>query len=573
MPSSLQLLTNLGFPGVARMIRAGRIGRKGAIDQVWHAYKVRDVEREGAVAASDAIRAYFVQKDARAKARARANPPGRSQEMVERMIAQGVDPAWARKHWGPVEAPTPFAHRPLTPAEVWAQGADYATERAFARSEERVPRGTRKNPHEIVLGPWERLPYHRVPVVDPAYSAERWGRRQVLGNGMPALPGGMIEVVQRHDDSGWHIHWANDSFGGNLTGYHHTQTMREAFEDADKWAKSHGMLLTGGAPKRNGSAPKRRSLVARRAWTNSAVSRVKIQPDVYGSIIVSDDKHVAIIHPAQKFLTVFGQYIEGHFTPDRMKKSRTYLTLAAAQRSAARYVEQARGARRNPYRYKPPTPAGLVHLQYVGDVPGKPVESLKPGDRIMWNGGAMSTVVEVRPKSASTVVLVEQSDKSAATYERVKRKGTLIAFVGASKAKRNPATTKPKKPRKVKPRTAYQAQAYHFDAASWDRDRVTRWLNRYGHNSANVQLVGGEYVAPQFESWDYETRTLHRVQVAKHVEATVGVPLAGSDAASAPGYNKRFGQVGLFPKGKRAPEKAAPVIVDGIDWTSDDSPF
>ena len=417
MTSPLQLLTSLGFPGVARMIRAGRIGRKGAIDQVWHAYKVRDVERESAVAASDAIRAYFVQKDARVKA---------------------------------------------------------------------VPRGTRANP---------------------------------------------------------------------------------------------------------------------------ASSKVKIQPDVYGSIIVSDGKHAAIIHPAQKFLTVFGQYIEGHFSPDRMKKTRTYLTLAAAQRAATRYVEQARSVKRNPTTGSKKTAAafGKAVLSSVKAlVKGATVTLDRASGSLIGRGGwdaAYNAVVTVAPTSEAPFSVNVSAKTAEATRELPAQTTGTVDVNGAIGAmqrrpdadvlawakkivsearpviqahagiyRSNPATAKPKKPRKVKPRTAYNAQAYHFDAASWDRARVIKWLNRYGYKSADVQLVGPEYIAPQHESWDYEAKTLHRVQVAKHVEATVGVPLAGSDAASAPGYNKRFGQVGLFPKGKRAPKKAAPVT-DGIDWTSDNSPF
>lgn len=417
MTSPLQLLTSLGFPGVARMIRAGRIGRKGAIDQVWHAYRVRDVEREGAVAASDAIRAYFVQKDARAKA---------------------------------------------------------------------IPRGTRANPSSVA---------------------------------------------------------------------------------------------------------------------------VKVQPDVYGSIIVSDGKHAAIIHPHDRFHTFFGQYIEGHFTPDRMKKSRTYLTLAAAQRAATRYVEQERSVKRNPTTGSKKTAAafGKAVLSSVKALVKGAVVTLSSATGSLWGRGGWDAVysaaVTVEPIQGAPF-RVEVNAKTAAATESLPAQtvGTVMVdgTIGSSQrrpdtdvlawAKKaaaearpviqahagtyrgNPAADKPKKPRKVKARTAYQAQAYHFDAASWDRPRVIRWLNRYGHSSANVQLVGDEYVAPQFESWDYEPKTLHRVQVAKHVEAMVGVPLAGSDGANAPGYNKRFGQVGLFPKGKRAPKKAAPVA-DGIDWTSDDSPF
>lgn len=340
MPTSpLQLLTSLGFPGIADMIRAGRIGRKGAIDQVWHAYKVRDVEREGAVAASDAIRAYFVKKDARVKAA--------------------------------------------------------------------VPRGTRTN-----------------PTTGSKRIAAAFGKA-VLSSVKSLVKGAAVTL---------------DSATGSLWG--------------------------------------------RGGWDA-----------VYGATVT--------VEPTQG-------------APFRV-------TVNARTAAATREL--------------PAQTAGTV---MVGGTIGAS-QSRPDADVLAW---AKKIVSEARP--------------------------VIQAHAGTYRG--NPATTKPKKPRKVKPRTAYQAQAYHFDAASWDRPRVIRWLNRYGHSSADVKLVGDEYVAPQFESWDYEAKTLHRVQVAKHVEAMVGVPLAGSDGANAVGYNKRFGQIGLFPKGKRAPKKAG-LVVDGFGWTSDDSPF
>ena len=85
--------------------------------------------------------------------------------------------------------------------------------------------------------------------------------------------------------------------------------------------------------------------------------------------------------------------------------------------------------RANPYRFKSKPGAGYVHIQYIGDVPGKPVEQLRPGDRLLWNGGVTSTVVEVRPKSAKTVVLVERYSDGR-IYERAKKVGTLVALAG-----------------------------------------------------------------------------------------------------------------------------------------------
>jgi len=52
-------------------------------------------------------------------------------------------------------------------------------------------------------------------------------------------------------------------------------------------------------------------------------------------------------------------------------------------------------------------PAGHVHLQFVGNVPGVPAAELGPGDRLMWNGGGTSTVVSVRDASAQFIEIVE----------------------------------------------------------------------------------------------------------------------------------------------------------------------
>lgn len=53
-------------------------------------------------------------------------------------------------------------------------------------------------------------------------------------------------------------------------------------------------------------------------------------------------------------------------------------------------------------------PAGHVHLQFAGDVPGVPAAELGPGDRLMWNGGGISTVVSVRDASAQFVEILEE---------------------------------------------------------------------------------------------------------------------------------------------------------------------
>lgn len=550
MPTSpLQLLTSLGFPGVARMIRAGRIGRKGAIDQVWHAYKVRDVEREGAVAASDAIRAYFVQKDARVKAKARPsvrknpNPPG--------------------GHFSDT-----MAHGAILSERAQDRVAsDAASAAGYQDGYSGKPRAV----YGQAVPAW----------IENLYSVSyEWGERQKARE---------KEVWPRK--------------GGHPSGHPDAEDyLGEAYAEGRGTAKA--------SPRKTGGAAKGRDQAAGGDKALPAGVVVSLQPDVYGTILVHKcDRGASIRQRDLRFRVTFGKYDHGYVEPDPKKKPWTYPTLAAARQAAIQYVEQGSAPRNNPTTGSKKTAAafGKAVLSAVKALVKGAAVTLSSATGSLWGRGgwdaAYSAAVTVEPVQGAPFS-VQVSAKTAAATENLPAQtaGTVMVdgAIGSSQrrpdadvltwAKKavsearpviqahagtyrgNPAGDKPKKPRKVKARTAYQAQAYHFDAASWDRPRVIQWLNRYGHSSANVKLVGDEYVAPQFESWDYETSTLHRVQVAKHVEAMVGVPLAGSDGANASGYNKRFGQVGLFPKGKRAPKKAAPVT-DGIDWTSDDSPF
>jgi hypothetical protein len=53
---------------------------------------------------------------------------------------------------------------------------------------------------------------------------------------------------------------------------------------------------------------------------------------------------------------------------------------------------------------------GLVHLQFVGDLPGTPAGELEAGDRLMWNGGAIYTVTAIRQASPKFIEITERAD-------------------------------------------------------------------------------------------------------------------------------------------------------------------
>ena len=60
---------------------------------------------------------------------------------------------------------------------------------------------------------------------------------------------------------------------------------------------------------------------------------------------------------------------------------------------------------------------GTIHLQGVGDVPARPASEITVGTRLMWNTGAIYTVVAVRPNaSGKTLAIDERDDKTGKVY-------------------------------------------------------------------------------------------------------------------------------------------------------------
>lgn len=83
----------------------------------------------------------------------------------------------------------------------------------------------------------------------------------------------------------------------------------------------------------------------------------------------------------------------------------------------------------------------LVHLQYVGEMPGVPAGTLEVGDRLMWNGGAVYVVTSVREASPKFVEIRERSEREPerGEYTRRMRKDRLVVSVKAGEKFRRPA--------------------------------------------------------------------------------------------------------------------------------------
>ena len=71
----------------------------------------------------------------------------------------------------------------------------------------------------------------------------------------------------------------------------------------------------------------------------------------------------------------------------------------------------------------------LVHLQYIGDMPGTPSGELEAGDRLMWNGGAIYLVTAVREVSPQFIEITERAlggSNKGSEYPRRLKKDRLV---------------------------------------------------------------------------------------------------------------------------------------------------
>ena len=134
-------------------------------------------------------------------------------------------------------------------------------------------------------------------------------------------------------------------------------------------------------------------------------------------------------------------------------------------------------------------PAGHVHLQSVGDVPGVPAAELGPGDRVMWNGGGTSTVVSVRGASAQFVEIIEAGQRGAGgetelTPRRLK-KTRLVARVPVE----NWTATD------LRPMFGRAARSYLRAVRTADPESIAPWRTavcpKCGQTPAGADAIGG----------------------------------------------------------------------------------
>jgi len=70
-----------------------------------------------------------------------------------------------------------------------------------------------------------------------------------------------------------------------------------------------------------------------------------------------------------------------------------------------------------------------VHLQGIGSKPAKAVKELHIGDKVMWNYGYTSTVLDLMPsKTGKTIVAVLKSDDSGTVGNRKLGADRLVAI-------------------------------------------------------------------------------------------------------------------------------------------------
>lgn len=104
----------------------------------------------------------------------------------------------------------------------------------------------------------------------------------------------------------------------------------------------------------------------------------------------------------------------------------------------------------------------------------------------------------------------------------------------------NPRKPAKRKKRESKRRTrAYQVHEFLLDRETFTLPTAHAWLKAHGHSTENLTYSEDFIHAIQFPRGDYRPSSLHNIQVAKHVQATVGLPKSGTEAAEAPGYNRR----------------------------------
>ena len=110
-------------------------------------------------------------------------------------------------------------------------------------------------------------------------------------------------------------------------------------------------------------------------------------------------------------------------------------------------------------------------------------------------------------------------------------------------------------------RGSFQVQALLFPREKWSATRASTWARKNGHRGWPVEEGSSYFSIRQHDASDYQKGSLHNIEIAKNVEATVGVPLSHSDAASTPGWNKRGPRQGsLFSRQKAVSDEYRPPV-------------
>jgi hypothetical protein len=116
-------------------------------------------------------------------------------------------------------------------------------------------------------------------------------------------------------------------------------------------------------------------------------------------------------------------------------------------------------------------------------------------------------------------------------------------------------------------RKAFQAQSILLDKDTFTLTRAKDWLKKNGKQYGKITEGDADWHAEQHPAGDYQpTRKggyggFHTIQLGKHVQAIVGIPKSGSDAAEAAGYNTKG--PGLF--GNRKASGPATVAAYNAD--------
>jgi len=123
-----------------------------------------------------------------------------------------------------------------------------------------------------------------------------------------------------------------------------------------------------------------------------------------------------------------------------------------------------------------------------------------------------------------------------------RRKADLLDKLRAKGVVKNPARRRKKTGAK---RKAFQAQSILLDKDTFTLARAREWLKRNGKKYGKITEGDADWHAEQHPPGDYQpTRKggyggFHTIQLGKHVQAVVGIPQRGSDAAEAAGYNTK----------------------------------